>query len=151
MAEGSEDAGASTDVVVLSESECFELLGVATVGRIGFVTPESIEILPLVYRLGADHRLFMTTSRSGVVARLAATASIVAFEVDFHAEDFGRAWSVLMNGTVSLLDSAATGAFEALRRPPVPWPELVDTIPVQFRPRTIAGRVLLHQHTPLVS
>jgi len=32
--------------------------------------------------------------------------------VDYHADDFQIAWSVLMNGTISRLDAAATAAYE---------------------------------------
>ncbi len=55
----------------LSESECYELLAVATIGRIGFVSPAGVQILPVDYRLGAGHRLFMRTSPQGTVAQLA--------------------------------------------------------------------------------
>jgi nitroimidazol reductase NimA-like FMN-containing flavoprotein (pyridoxamine 5'-phosphate oxidase superfamily) len=115
---------------------------VATVGRIGFLSPTGVQILPVDYRLGADHRLFMKTSPDGTVAQLAQIDAPVAFEVDYHASDFGIAWSVLMNGTLRLLDSAASAAYAELQRPPVPWPGLANTVPIQFIPQTISGRGL---------
>ena len=36
----------------LPESECFELLAVANVGRVGFQSPSGVQIIPLSYRLG---------------------------------------------------------------------------------------------------
>ena len=37
----------------LPESECFELLAVANLGRVGFQSPSGVQIIPLNYRLGA--------------------------------------------------------------------------------------------------
>lgn len=36
----------------LPDTECFELLEVAIVGRIGFVSPAGLQIIPMNYRLG---------------------------------------------------------------------------------------------------
>jgi nitroimidazol reductase NimA-like FMN-containing flavoprotein (pyridoxamine 5'-phosphate oxidase superfamily) len=127
----------------LSEAECFELLAVATVGRIGFVSPAGVQILPVNYRLGAGHRLFVKTSPGRTVAQLAETDAGVAFEVDYHAEDFQIAWSVLMNGTIrTRLDAAATASYADLRMQPVPWPGSASSLLVCFVPRTVSGRSL---------
>jgi nitroimidazol reductase NimA-like FMN-containing flavoprotein (pyridoxamine 5'-phosphate oxidase superfamily) len=129
----------------LPESECYKLLAVSTVGRIGFLSPAGIQILPVGFRLGDGHRLFMRTSPEGSVARLARDGSPVGFEVDYHADDFVIAWSVLMNGTLGLLDSAASLAYDRLRMQPVPWPGLASSVAIQFVPATISGR-RLHRH-----
>ena len=126
----------------LSRFECYELLAVATVGRIGFVSPAGVQILPVDFRLGTGHRLFVKTSPQGTLAELAGIDAPVAFEVDHHASDFGIAWSVLMNGTLSFLDAEATAAYEELRLQPVPWPGLASTVTIQFVPETISGRGL---------
>lgn len=141
MSIGSRGAGTS-DMRVLSDSECYELLAVATVGRIGFAESTGIQILPVSYRLGAGYRLFVKTSRHGTIGQLAEANAPVAFEVDYHAHDFVIAWSVLMNGTLGFLDSAASAAYDELRLPPLPWPSLASPIAVQFIPRTISGREL---------
>jgi hypothetical protein len=99
------------------------------------------------YRLGADHQLFMKTAPGGALAQLAEIDAPVAFEVDYHADDFRIAWSVLMNGTISQLDAAATVAYEELRRPPVPWAGPASSFPVRFVPRTVSGRGL-HRTRP---
>ena len=129
----------------LPESECYELLAVSTVGRIGFVSSAGVQILPVGFRLGDGHRLFMRTSPDGTVARLARDSASVGFEVDYHANDFGIAWSVLMNGTLSFLDPVATEAYARLRLQPVPWPGLASSVAIQFVPETISGREL-HRH-----
>ena len=106
-----------------------------------------MQIIPLNYRLGADHQLFMKTAPGSAVAQLAEVDAPIAFEVDYHADDFQIAWSVLMNGTISLLDAAATAAYEELRRPPVPWAGSASSLPVRFVPRTVSGRGL-HRTRP---
>lgn len=130
-------------VRTLPETECFELLAVATVGRIGFVSPTGLQIFPVDYRIGAGHRLFFKTAPRGALAQLAEMDAQVAFEVDYHAADFRIAWSVLMNGTVNLLDAAATEAYADLRLPPIPWPGPASSLLVYFAPRTVSGRSLL--------
>jgi nitroimidazol reductase NimA-like FMN-containing flavoprotein (pyridoxamine 5'-phosphate oxidase superfamily) len=129
-------------VRTLPESECFELLAVANVGRVGFQSPSGVQIIPLNYRLGADHQLFMKTAPGSAVAQLAEVDAPIAFEVDFQI-----AWSVLMNGTISLLDAAATAAYEELRRPPVAWAGSASSLPVRFVPQTVSGRGL-HRTRP---
>jgi uncharacterized protein len=133
---------ASSYLRTLRESDCYELLAVAVVGRIGFVSAAGVQILPVNFRLGPGHRLFMKTSPQGTVARLVQIDAPVAFEVDHHAGDFGIAWSVLMNGTLSFLDAEASAAYAQLRLPPVPWPGLDSTVTIQFVPGTITGRGL---------
>jgi uncharacterized protein len=133
---------AGSDLAALSEAMCFELLAVATVGRVGYVSPEGVQIIPVNFRLGADQRIFVRVAPTGFLARLAEARSEVAFEVDYHADDFRIAWSVLMQGTVSLLDVEARSAYVDLPRPPVPWPGRARSLPVQFVPRTVSGRSL---------
>ena len=77
----------------LPKKECFELLAVAVVGRVGFVSPAGLQIIPMNYRLGPDHQLFMKTVPGSALAQLAEVDAAVAFEVDYHAEDFQIAWS----------------------------------------------------------
>jgi uncharacterized protein len=131
----------------LPENECFELLAVAIVGRVGFVSPAGVRIIPMNYRLGAGPQLFMKTAPGSALAQLAELDAPVAFEVDYHADDFQIAWSVLMNGTISRLDAAATAAYEELRRPPVPWAGSASSLTVRFAPRTVSGRGL-HRTRP---
>lgn len=126
----------------LPEGECFELLAVAIVGRVGFVSDAGLQIIPVNYRLGAGHRIFLRVAPGGTLAQLAEVDSRVAFEVDYHADDFRIAWSVLMQGTISVLDAEAKAAYADLRMPPVPWPGRSSSLPVQFMPTTVSGRNL---------
>ena len=146
---GSDMPGASatpdkgSNLATLSEAECFQLLAVATVGRFGFVSPGGIQIIPVNYRLGAGQWIFVRTAPDGVIARLAESHSEVAFEVDYHADNFRIAWSVLMQGTVSSLNAEAGAAYADLHPPPIPWPGAASSLPVQFVPETVSGRGLL--------
>ena len=142
MTTGFGDNQAHSSMRVLSTVESYELLAVATVGRIGFVSSAGIAILPVNYRLGANHRVFANTNRDGTLARLAQQNTPVAFQVDYHSRDFTRAWSVLMNGTLALLDPAANAAYHELRRPPISWPGLAAPTPIQFVLQTVSGREL---------
>ena len=129
-------------IQTLPEAECFELLAVAIVGRVGFVSPAGVQIIPMNYRLGAEHQIFMKTAPGSPLAQLAEMGAPVAFEVDYHADDFRIAWSVLMHGTISRLDAAATAAYQELRRQPVPWAGSASSLPVRFLPQTVSGRGL---------
>lgn len=143
MTDTPRESPTSSYVRTLPEAECFELLAVSTVGRVGFVSSAGVQIFPVNYRLGAGHRLFFKTAPRGALAQLAQSDAQVAFEVDYHAADFRIAWSVLMNGMISRLDGAATAAYADLRLPPVPWPGPASSLVVQFMPRTLSGRSLL--------
>lgn len=129
-------------VETLPRDECLELLAVATVGRIGFVSTNGLQIIPVNYRLAADDRIFLNVAPRGGLAQLAERSSHVTFEVDYHAADFRIAWSVLMLGRICRLDKAAEVLYAQLRRPPIPWPGSGSSLPVQFLPRTISGRRL---------
>ena len=142
MPDVSHTPDARSNLLALSEAECFELLAAATVGRVGFVSPSGLQILPVNYRLGAGHRVFVRISPNGALAQLAELGSRVAFEVDYHTDDFRIAWSVLMQGAISLLDDEARAAYVGLHRPPVPWPGRASSLPVQFVPDAISGRSL---------
>jgi hypothetical protein len=51
-------------------------------------------------------------------------------------------WHVFECDARCFLDPAASSAYGELRRPPVPWPGLASTVPIQFIPQTISGRGL---------
>lgn len=126
----------------LSEQECLSRLEAASIGRLGFVAAEGVEILPVTYRLGAGPRLFLRTQPYGIVGQLAEQGARVAFEVDYHGADQRVGWSVLMQGVLSRLDRPATAAYAELRRSVDPWPGYPDARPVQFVPATVSGRAV---------
>ena len=142
MPDASRADGTGSTICVLPLAECFELLAVATVGRVGFVATTGLQIIPVNFRLGGDNRIFLRVAPFGSLGQLAERNSDVAFEVDYHASDFGTAWSVLMQGSICRLDQAAAVLYDQLRRSPTPWPGSDSSLPVQFIPRTVSGRRL---------
>ena len=82
--------------VELSENECIKLLAEQTVGRIGFMTSDGPQILPVSYQYRFGSVIFRT-SPAGALAGLAQRTS-VAFEVDKVDERGRSGWSVLVLG-----------------------------------------------------
>ena len=139
----SEPAGKRQGSQRLSQQECWQYLASATVGRVGFVSPEGVQILPVNYRRSAT-RLFLKTRPGSLLAQLAEAAQSVAFEVDYHGRDFDLAWSVLMQGALQLLDHDGEQEMERLRLPIEPWPGDTYTLGLQFLPTVMSGRAIQH-------
>lgn len=129
-----------TDVRELSEARCRELLEVATVGRLGFVSAAGIQIIPLSYR-ASQGVLYIKTRPGSAIDQLGEGGREVALEVDYFAGDFGTAWSVLMHGRLETLDATGNHLVDGLRLPVASWMsgELRN---LRFVPRTYTGRVL---------
>ncbi len=132
--------GALTEARELSVSRCRELLEVATVGRLGFVTAGGVQIVPLSYR-SSDDVLYLSTRSGSLIDQLGETGSEVAFEVDYHGPSFGVAWSVLMHGRLSTLDAADTKLVDELRLPIVSW-ATGHLRHLKFVPRAYTGRTI---------
>lgn len=127
----------------LAEPECLALLGAGAVGRLGFVSREGVEIIPVGYRLGAGPRLFVSTQPWGVLGQLAESGARCSFEVDHHGSNLLEGWSVLMRGVLGRLDEAGGRAYAALDRSLVAWPGHAHATAVQFVPRSFSGRAVL--------
>ena len=88
----------------------------ATVGRVGYVSRQGLQIIPLNYRL-AGSTLMLATTPGSSLAQLGAMDATVAFEVDYHGPSFDVAWRVLMHGTLHELDSTARQRLAELSPP----------------------------------
>lgn len=130
----------SDAIRILSRQTCLELLGAESVGRVGFVGRDGVEILPVGYRLGQGPRIFISTRTWGVVGQIAECGGSCTFEVDHHGSTSRDGWSVLVHGTLSRLDRAGLAAYEALPRTLESWPGYRDARPVQLLPRSVSGR-----------
>jgi nitroimidazol reductase NimA-like FMN-containing flavoprotein (pyridoxamine 5'-phosphate oxidase superfamily) len=130
---------AATDVRELSELRCRELLEVATVGRIGFVSAGLVEIIPVSFRAVAGV-IHLRTRPGSQVNQLAEAGRAVAFEVDYHAPDLGLAWSVLMQGRLETVDAAARRPVDGRRLRVHSWVGDSASRELPFVPRTYAGR-----------
>lgn len=128
----------------LPEKECVELLAAAAIGRVGFVSSQGVEILPVGYRLGDGPRLFIAARAWGTIGQLAESGARCTFEVDYHGLTSRSGWSVLMHGTLSRLEQEGRAAYGRLTHSLDPWPGYRDIQPVQFVPISYSGRSVLH-------
>lgn len=129
----------------LSDQQCLDLLEAESIGRVGFVSREGVQILPVGYRLGIGPRLFISTQIWGVIGQLAETSARCSFEVDYHSPQEMSGWSVLMTGVLSRLDRAGLAAYAELNHSLEAWPGYADARPVQFVPQSFSGRSVLRQ------
>lgn len=130
-----------TSVSELSEVQCRELLAVATVARVGFVSPAGLQIIPLSCRY-SDDVLYLRTRPGSQLDQLAEAGSTVAFEVDYHGADFVLAWSVLMQGHLEQLDGASRHLMDNLPVSVQTWPGDGCTRGLRFVARTYTGRMV---------
>jgi nitroimidazol reductase NimA-like FMN-containing flavoprotein (pyridoxamine 5'-phosphate oxidase superfamily) len=88
----------TTYIIDVDAEECADLLGAATIGRLGVVVDGHPEIYPVnhVYDRESGCVMFPTNARTKLHAALNGTA--VAFEVDGISPDCDRGWSVLLVG-----------------------------------------------------
>lgn len=82
--------------VVLDQDECRTLLGEAPVGRLAFVGPDGITVLPLAHTHDGNLIVVRTAPRTQL-AELP-EGSDVAFEVDHVDQETANGWSVLVRG-----------------------------------------------------
>jgi nitroimidazol reductase NimA-like FMN-containing flavoprotein (pyridoxamine 5'-phosphate oxidase superfamily) len=125
---------------LLSQTQCLELLGAAAIARVGYVSNDGVEIIPVGFRLAAGPRLFMMTQPWGILGQLAERGARCTVEVDHHGDTQGSGWSVMMRGTLSRLDQSGSAAYADLDHHLEAWPGYVDAKPVQFVPSSYSGR-----------
>jgi nitroimidazol reductase NimA-like FMN-containing flavoprotein (pyridoxamine 5'-phosphate oxidase superfamily) len=119
----------------LTEAACWALLGSESLGRLGVVVRDDLEIFPVNYRADAGRLLFRTAEGTKLAALT--VHDRVVFEVDGVTET--TAWSVVVKGTAHALEreSEILDA-EAVR--PDSWLPIAKTRFVEILPRTITGR-----------
>lgn len=96
-----EDAAGSP--VELSSSECWGYVRRASVGRLAVVVDGHPDIFPINYAV--DHGTVVFRSADGTKLAAALADAPVAFEVDGYDDGLALAWSVVLKGTASALDS----------------------------------------------
>jgi len=103
---------------VLDRAECLRLLGLVTLGRIGYTSGALPAVLPVTFHL-AGERILVQAGRD---SRLAAALenSVVAFEIDdFDSADLSG-WSVAVTGVATEVSDPVELATGRLR-PPARW------------------------------
>lgn len=91
---------APTEIVVLDEGNCWELLRSSNLGRLAVSVGGEPEIFPVNF-VAADDRVLFRTAEGTKLVELSVN-SRVAFEVDEVGADY--AWSVVVKGTARILD-----------------------------------------------
>lgn len=124
-------------IAVIEEDECFALLGSTTVGRVGFVHDERVEIIPVNYRMH-DRDLLLRTREDGILAELPRHPH-VAFEVDHHDDLAGTAWNVLLSGRVETLSPEQVEELPASERV-LPWAGGERTLWLRYIAERVSGR-----------
>lgn len=123
---------------ILDDQECWDLLGGASVGRVGFVHEGRVLIIPVNYRLHA-RTVIIRTSPTGVLSTLTDGRDGVAFEVDYHRGTGGAGWSVLMSGTIRGLTAAEFAELPKSGRV-LPWAGGTRDHRLRFTPDEVSGR-----------
>jgi nitroimidazol reductase NimA-like FMN-containing flavoprotein (pyridoxamine 5'-phosphate oxidase superfamily) len=103
----------TTEIEVLSEAECMELLRSHHVGRIALVDHGQPLIFPVNYT--ADDRAVVFRTGPGIKLAAARMAR-VAFEIDEVDMAAGTAWSVMVKGVAYEITEALDRLSERLRQ-----------------------------------
>jgi nitroimidazol reductase NimA-like FMN-containing flavoprotein (pyridoxamine 5'-phosphate oxidase superfamily) len=126
------------ELETLERAECLDLLGLASVGRIGLLVDGRPEVLPVNFALDGETVVFRTAE--GTVLNQASLA-VVAFEVDSVDESTHTAWSVLVQGVANDISDAIDPRSERLRRLSlVTWAPGARGRWFRVRPERVTGR-----------
>ena len=121
-------------ISTLTEEESWELVDVASVGRLGFLADGDVKIIPVNYLLDVD--VIIRTLPDGIIAKLAGTR--VTFEVDYHSNE-GVGWSVLMHGDLKELPADEAELVGRWTRV-LPWTGGNRSLFLSFHADSIEGR-----------
>jgi len=122
----------------LTEAECQMLLGSRTVGRLGFMTADGPQIIPVNYVVQGSHIIFRTASYTRLGRDVPDTR--VAFEIDDIDESVRNAWSVLAVGAAERIDDEDEALDFWDRKLLDPWAVGTRTLLIRIRVSGISGR-----------
>ena len=129
----------------LGFDECLSRLRDAKVGRIAFATGGEVVVLPVNPFVDDMTILFRTSWGSKLLA--AERAEKVAFEVDDFDPAMATGWSVVVQGTLRVIDGDDECARLELVAPP-PWlPQQDESFWVAIQPYDVSGRELIPDDT----
>ncbi len=126
---------------VLDLEDCLSRVAHEAVGRVGFVTDGEVVVLPVSHLLDGTGVSFVTTWGSKL--QVAADGGRMAFEVDESHASTRTGWSVLLQGTASVVHDEAHvheletrfGGLWAPASSPLSW--------VHLRPDSVSGREIV--------
>lgn len=131
-----------TGLEVLDLDECLARLAQVPVGRLGFRLDGELTILPVAHTVDGVDVCFRTAGDSKI--QVAVDRDRVAFEVDQFDATTRTGWSVLVQGTATIVDdeSDIRRLDQAARAPWVP-PHPEPSTWVRIRTQSVTGRALV--------
>ena len=91
----------TTAVQTLAAEECWQLLATTSLGRVGWICPDGVDIVP-VNVLARRHLIYFSSAPGSKLSEIVKNPRI-AFEVDGVAHR--QRWSVVVKGEATRLDS----------------------------------------------
>ena len=122
---------------ILSESECWELLDHAAVGRLAVDIAGQPDIFPINFIVDKSGIVFR--SAAGTKLAGAVLNEFVAFEIDGYEPGDRTAWSVVVKGTARLIERMQD-VFDAEDLPLFPWLSWDKPNFVRIEPTVVTGR-----------
>ncbi len=122
---------------ILTESECWELLGHAQVGRLAVDIAGQPDIFPINFIVDAGGIVFR--SAAGTKLAGAVLNRLVAFEIDGYVPAERTAWSVVVKGEASPIERMQE-VFDAEDLPLFPWLATDKPNFVRIEPTVVTGR-----------
>jgi nitroimidazol reductase NimA-like FMN-containing flavoprotein (pyridoxamine 5'-phosphate oxidase superfamily) len=127
-----------SELAVMSEEKCLELLRGSVIGRVGLSMPDGPQIFPVNYSVHEDAVIFRTTPYS--VLGTHAWQTRLAFEVDHIDYERQAGWSVVVSGPGSRIDAGPTLDEIVKQWNPRPWAAGTRPLYVRLRWDGISGR-----------
>jgi nitroimidazol reductase NimA-like FMN-containing flavoprotein (pyridoxamine 5'-phosphate oxidase superfamily) len=122
---------------ILSESECWELLDHAAVGRLAVDIAGQPDIFPINFVVDKSGIVFR--SAAGTKLAGAVLNQVVAFEIDGYEPDDRTAWSVVVKGNARPIERMQE-MFDAEDLPLFPWLAWDKPNFVRIDPTVVTGR-----------
>jgi hypothetical protein len=123
---------------VLDLDDCLARATRHTVGRVAFASDGDLTILPVTYVLDGPGVSFLTTWGSKL--QVAADGGRMAFEIDESDATTRTGWSVLFQGSATIVDDPARVGELETRLPKMWVPTETPTFWVHLRADSVSGR-----------
>jgi len=127
-----------SELAVLPESKCLELLRADVIGRVALCTPEGPVMFPVNYSVYESSVIFRTAAYS--VLGTHAWQTRLAFEIDHMDYERHAGWSVLVSGPGSRLDAGPVLDEIVHQWNPRPWAAGTRPLYIRLKWDTISGR-----------
>lgn len=129
-----------SELTVLSEQKCLELLRGSRYGRVALCMPDGPQIIPVNFTVTEDSVIFRTTPYSVLGSH--AWQTRLALEVDQIDEESEAGWSVVVFGPGTRIDAGHELDEIVEHWNPHPWASGTRPLYVRLRWDSISGRRL---------